>query len=68
VPWRAQWRRQDKYVLVAKDDKGATKVYAISNQTFKDLPKYAGQTAVVTGDMKDDTITVSKIAAPKPAK
>jgi hypothetical protein len=57
-----------KYVLVVQDDKNATKVYAISNQTFKDLPKFAGQTAVVTGDMKDDTITVSKIAAPKPAK
>ncbi len=58
----------DKYVLVVKDDKDATKVYAISNQKFADLPKFAGATAVVTGDMKDDTITVTKIAAPKPAK
>jgi len=61
-----------KYVLVVKDDKDASaaaKIYAISNQTYKDLPKFAGQTAVVTGEMKDDTITVSKIAAPKaPAK
>lgn len=59
-----------KYMLVVKDDKdptAAAKVYAISNQTYKDLPKFAGQTAVVTGDMKDDTITVSKMAAPKPA-
>ena len=58
-----------KYVLVVKDDKdptAAAKVYAISNQTYKDLPKFAGQTAVVTGEMKDDAITVSKIAAPKP--
>jgi hypothetical protein len=60
-----------KYVLVVKDAKDSTaspKVYAISNQTFADLAKFAGQTAVVTGEMKDDTITVSKIAAPKPAK
>src|SRR5579863_5605221 len=60
-----------KYVLVVKDDKDATaapKVYAISNQKFADLPKFAGQTAVVSGDMKDDTITVTKIAAPKAAK
>jgi hypothetical protein len=57
----------EKYVLVVKD-KDASKVYAISNQTFADLAKFAGQTAVVTGEMKDDTITVSKIAAPKPAK
>jgi hypothetical protein len=50
----------DKYVLVV--DK---KIYAISNQKFADLSKFAGATAVVTGEMKDDTITVSKIAAPK---
>jgi hypothetical protein len=56
-----------KYVLVVKD-KDASKVYAISNQKFADLAKFAGQDAVVTGEMKDDTITVSKIAAPKPAK
>jgi hypothetical protein len=53
----------EKYVLVVD-----SKVYAISNQKFADLAKFAGQTAVVTGEMKDDTITVSKIAAPKPAK
>jgi hypothetical protein len=61
----------DKYVLVVKDPKDASaaaKVYAISNQSFKDLGKFAGQTAVVTGEMKDDAITVSKIAAPKPEK
>jgi len=51
----------DKYVLVV--DK---KIYAISNQKFADLAKFAGDTPVmVTGEMKDDTITVSKIAAPK---
>jgi hypothetical protein len=57
----------EKYVLVVQD-KDASKVYAISNQKFADLAKFAGQTAVVTGDMKDDSITVTKIAAPKPAK
>jgi hypothetical protein len=58
-----------KYVLVVKD-KDASKVYAVSNQTFAGLAKYAGQTVVVTGDMdaKSDTITVTKIALPKPAK
>ena len=53
----------DKYVLVVDD-----KVYNISNQKFADLPKFAGATAVVTGDMKDDSITITKMAAPKPAK
>src|SRR5579862_9085247 len=53
----------EKYVLVVGD-----KVYSISNQKFADLPKFAGATAVVTGEMKDDSITVSKMAAPKAAK
>ena len=53
----------DKYVLVVD-----AKVYNISNQKFADLSKFAGATAVVTGDMKDDTITITKMAAPKPAK
>jgi hypothetical protein len=52
----------EKYVLVVD-----SKIYAISNQKFADLPKFAGDTAVVTGDLKDDTITVTKIAAPKKA-
>jgi len=53
----------DKYVLVVD-----TKVYKISNQKFADLAKFAGTDAVVTGEVKDDTITVSKMAAPKPPK
>jgi hypothetical protein len=58
-----------KYVLVVKD-KDASKVYAISNQTFADLAKHAGETVVVTGDMdsKTDTITVTKVAVPKLSK
>jgi hypothetical protein len=51
-----------KYVLVV-DDKT---IYNIDNQKFKDLPKFAGDSAVVTGTMKDDTITITKMAAPKP--
>jgi hypothetical protein len=50
-----------KYVLVV-DDKT---IYNIDNQKFKDLPKFAGDTAVVTGTIKDDTITITKMAAPK---
>jgi hypothetical protein len=50
-----------KYVLVV-DDKT---IYNIDNQMFKDLPKFAGDTAVVTGTIKDDTITITKMAAPK---
>jgi len=50
----------EKYVLVVGD-----KTYKIANQKFADLTKFAGATAVVTGELKDDTITVSKIAAPK---
>ena len=51
-----------KYVLVV-DDKT---IYNIDNQKFKDLPKFAGDSTVVTGTMKDDTITITKMAAPKP--
>ena len=50
-----------KYVLVV-DDKT---IYNIDNQKFKDLPKFAGDTAVVTGTIKDDTITITKMTAPK---
>jgi hypothetical protein len=50
-----------KYVLVV-DDKT---FYKIDNQKFKDLAKYAGDTVVVTGTIKDDTITITKMALPK---
>ena len=45
-----------KYVFVS-----AGSVYQIDNQTFADLEKRAGQMVQLTGDMKGDTITVSKI-------
>jgi hypothetical protein len=50
----------DHYVLVVGD-----KTYKIANQKFADLVKFGGMDAVVTGELKDDTITVSKIVAPK---
>ena len=49
-----------KYVLVSDG-----KVYQIENQTLPALQQRAGQMVEVTGDMKGDTITVSKIAAGK---
>jgi hypothetical protein len=50
----------DHYVLVVGD-----KTYKIANQKFADLVKFGGMDAVVTGELKDDTITVTKIVAPK---
>jgi len=46
-----------KYVFVSGGS-----VYQIDNQSFADLEKRAGQMVEVTGDMKGDTITVSKIS------
>jgi hypothetical protein len=48
-----------KYVLVSSG-----KVYQIANQTHADLAKYAGHTVKLTGEMKGDSITVSKIEMP----
>jgi hypothetical protein len=36
-------------------------VYKIDNQEFAGLPVHAGHTVTLGGDMKGDTITVSKI-------
>lgn len=46
-----------KYVLVSDG-----KVYQIDNQTLPALQQRAGQNVQVTGDLKGDTITVSKIS------
>jgi len=46
-----------KYVFVSGGS-----VYQIDNQSFADLDKRAGQMVEITGDMKGDTITVSKIS------
>jgi len=37
------------------------KIYKIGNQKFADLTAHAGQTVQLTGELKGDTITVSKI-------
>jgi len=47
-----------KYVFVSDG-----KVYNISNQKLAALKTHAGETVEVTGTMKGDTVTVSKIAA-----
>jgi hypothetical protein len=44
------------------------KTYKIANQDFADLKAHAGHKVALTGEMKDDTITVSKIAMPPAAK
>jgi len=41
------------------------KVYTIANQNLAALTTYAGQNVSVTGDVKGDTITVSKVAPKK---
>lgn len=51
-----------KYVFVA-----GGKTYQIANQNFADLKPHGGHTVALTGEMKGDTITVSKIVMPKPA-
>ena len=48
-----------KYVLVSNG-----KVYQIANQTHADLAKHAGHTVKLTGEMKGDSNTVSKIEMP----
>ena len=45
-----------KYVFVSGGS-----VYQIDNQSFADLEKRAGQMVELSGDMKGDIITVSKI-------
>jgi len=41
------------------------KVYTVANQKLAALTKYAGETVSVTGDVKGDAITVSKVSAKK---
>jgi hypothetical protein len=49
-----------KYVFVASG-----KTYQIANQDFADLKAHAGHKVALTGEMKGESITVSKIAMPK---
>ena len=48
------------YVLVAKD-----KVYRIANQNFADLKAHAGHVVLLSGEVKNDAITVTKVEMPK---
>jgi hypothetical protein len=54
-----------KYVFIMG---GSGKVYNIANQNLAALQTHAGHTVKLTGEMKGDTITVSKIAMPAPEK
>jgi len=45
-----------KYVFASEGQ-----IYAITNQNNRDLATYAGQSVTVTGNLKGNTITVSKI-------
>ena len=49
-----------KFVFVEKDT-----VMPIANQDFKDLQRFAGETVTLTGDLKDKSITVTKIEKAK---
>jgi hypothetical protein len=49
------------YVFVGEGDK----VYSIANQKFPGLKTHAGHDVTVTGTMKGDTLTVTKIEMPK---
>lgn len=51
-----------KYVFVAQG-----KNFQIENQNFAGLKDHAGHRVALTGEMKGDTITVSKIEMPKAA-
>jgi hypothetical protein len=55
--------KQAKHVFVVGD-----KVYKIANQDYAGLKTHAGHEVVLSGDMKDDTITVTKIVMPAPKK
>ncbi len=48
------------YVFAVDD-----KVFKIANQDFDGLKTHAGHEVMLTGDMKGDTITITKIEMPK---
>ena len=54
--------KKDKgsFVFVTEKDKKPT-IYKIANQTMAELTQHAGHTIELTGELKGDTITVSKI-------
>jgi hypothetical protein len=50
----------EQYVFVTGD-----KIYKIANQDLAALKVHAGREVNLTGEMKEDTITVSKVEMPK---
>ena len=54
----------EKYVFVGEKDK----VYKIANQDFAGLKAHAGHDVTITGDAKDDTVTITKIEMPAAKK
>ena len=44
------------------------KVYKIANQDFAGLKTHAGHEVTVTGETKDDTVTITKIEMPAAKK
>ena len=50
----------EKYVFVGEGDK----VYKIDNQDFAGLKAHAGHEVTVTGTMKDNAVTITKIEMP----
>lgn len=53
-------RGGSRYILVVDG-----KVLKIANQDSKDLAAHAGHTVTITGEMKGDQVTVSKIEMPQ---
>jgi hypothetical protein len=53
-----------KYVFMASDGK----MYQIANQHSKTIASHAGQEVQLTGELKGDTITATKIVAPAKSK
>jgi hypothetical protein len=53
-------KNKGQYVFVT-----GGKVYKIVDQNNKDLAAHAGHTVVLTGSLKDDSVTVTKIEMPK---
>jgi len=53
-----------KYVFVGPNDK----VFQITNQDFAGLAQHPSETVVLTGELKGDTITVSKVEVPASSK
>lgn len=52
-----------EYVFISND-----KAIKIANQKFEGLKLHAGHEVMLTGEIKDDVVTVSKIEMPKAVK